>query len=97
MVTDNLVVPAGSSRIQILHIGARALHALARGDLGAANAPAGVPLSAYFAGPDWRNLWRRRSVQVREDPDRADWITGVIWDPVQELSVAGPASMVRPM
>ena len=86
-MTHDAIVPSGFNRIQILQLGAEVLQALARGDLSAANAAAAVPLSAYFVGPEWRNLWRRRSLQVREDSDSAGWITGVIWDATAQLSV----------
>jgi RimJ/RimL family protein N-acetyltransferase len=64
-----------------------ALHALADGDLVSANAASSVPLTAYFTGPDWRAVWRRRSAQVSNDPDLAGWITGVIWDGQRRLAV----------
>ena len=84
---DNQVAVAGSGRVSIVQLSAEALHALARGDLPAANVAAPVPLSGYFAGPDWRGVWRRRSAQVRDDPSSAEWITGVIWDLHQGLAV----------
>ncbi|GAA4215561.1 hypothetical protein GCM10022220_44260 [Actinocatenispora rupis] len=61
--------------------------ALADGDLAAANAASPVPLSAYFAGPDWRGVWRMRSRQVEEDPASAAWVTGVIWDERRQVAV----------
>ncbi|HET6499132.1 MAG TPA: GNAT family N-acetyltransferase [Amycolatopsis sp.] len=69
--------------------------ALARGDLAAANAVSPVPLSPYFAGPDWRNVWQLRSRQVAEDPDSAAWVTGVIWDEQRHLA-AGRAGYHGP-
>ncbi|MGI8762058.1 MAG: GNAT family N-acetyltransferase [Jatrophihabitantaceae bacterium] len=74
-------------RVRIVQLSAAALHALARGDLSAANAATPIPVSAYFAGPEWRGLWRRRSTQVLADPLSAGWITGVIWDPQRVLAV----------
>src|SRR5580693_5475324 len=46
-----------------------------------------VPLSVYFAGPEWRSVWRRRSQQVTEDPGSAAWVTGVIWDERRQVAV----------
>ena len=57
------------------------------GDLVAANAASHIPLSPYFAGPDWRGVWRMRSDQVRQDPASAAWVTGVIWDAQQQVAV----------
>ncbi len=74
-------------RVRIVQLSSAALHALARGDLTAANAAAAVPMSGYFAGPEWRGVWRRRSTQVLDDPRSAGWITGVIWDPQRVLAV----------
>lgn len=74
-------------RVRIVQLSAAALHALARGDLHAANATAPVPMSDYFAGREWRGVWRRRSAQVQDDPRSAEWITGVIWDPHRKLAV----------
>jgi RimJ/RimL family protein N-acetyltransferase len=73
--------------VRIVQLDAAALHALAAGDLEAANATSPVPLSPYFAGPDWRALWRRRSLQIVADPGSAGWITGVIWDGRRRLAV----------
>ncbi|SDM54922.1 Protein N-acetyltransferase, RimJ/RimL family [Allokutzneria albata] len=70
-----------------MHLNGVVFDALAAGDLAAANAASPVPLSAYFAGPDWRSVWRMRSEQVAEDPASADWVTGVIWDEDRELAV----------
>ena len=72
--------------VRIVHLTAPVFRALADGDLDAANAASPVPLSPYFAGPDWRGVWRMRSEQVEDDPDSAAWVTGVIWD--ERLGVA---------
>jgi RimJ/RimL family protein N-acetyltransferase len=73
--------------VRIVHLTAAVFRALAKGDLAAANAVSQVPLSAYFAGPDWRGVWQRRSIQVEEDPASAAWVTGVIWDGLQQVAV----------
>ncbi|MGD0246913.1 MAG: GNAT family N-acetyltransferase [Streptosporangiaceae bacterium] len=74
-------------RVRIVQLTARVFRALAEGDLAAANAASPVPLPAYFAGPEWRAVWHRRSRQVVEDPASAAWVTGVIWDERQQLAV----------
>jgi RimJ/RimL family protein N-acetyltransferase len=56
------------------------LKALAEGDLAAANRGAPVVFSPYFAGPDWRSVWRRRAAQVVDDPTSARWITRAVID-----------------
>jgi RimJ/RimL family protein N-acetyltransferase len=73
--------------VRIVHLTAPVFRALASGDLAAASAASPVPLSAYFAGPDWRAVWHRRSRQVEEDPASAAWVTGVIWDERQQVAV----------
>lgn len=89
--------------VRIVHLNGPTFHALARGDLAAANMSSPVPLSAYFAGPDWRGVWQMRSRQVADDPASAAWVTGVVWDEQRHLAVgrAGyhgppdPAGMVE--
>ncbi|WP_223874912.1 GNAT family N-acetyltransferase [Salinispora oceanensis] len=86
-----------------MHLNGPTFQALARGDLAAANMASPVPLSAYFAGPDWRGVWQMRRRQVADDPASAAWVTGVIWDEQRHLAVgrAGyhgppdPAGMVE--
>jgi RimJ/RimL family protein N-acetyltransferase len=73
--------------VRIVHLTAPAFRALAGGDLAAANAASPVPLSTYFAGPEWRTVWRMRDQQARQDPASADWVTGVIWDDQQQVAV----------
>lgn len=90
-------------QVRIVHLAGPVFRALVDGDLAAANALSPVPLSAYFADPEWRGVWQRRSEQVDEDPASAAWVTGVIWDDQQQLAVgrAGyhgppdPAGMVE--
>jgi hypothetical protein len=48
--------PSAPPQVRIVHLGQAAFRALAAGDLAAANAASPVPVSAYFAGPDWRGV-----------------------------------------
>jgi RimJ/RimL family protein N-acetyltransferase len=73
--------------VRIVHLNGPTFQALAQGDLAAANMASPVPLSAYFAGPDWRGVWQMRSRQVEENPASAAWVTGVIWDEQRHLAV----------
>lgn len=79
--------PGPRRDVRVVHLTAPVFGALADGDLAAANAVSPVPLSAYFAGPDWRGVWRMRYEQVREDPASAAWVTGVVWDERQRVAV----------
>lgn len=69
-----------------MHLNRATFEALAAGDLAAANAASPVPLTAHFAGPDWRSVWERRRRQTVADPASAAWVTGVIWDEDRELA-----------
>jgi RimJ/RimL family protein N-acetyltransferase len=73
--------------VRIVALSGPVFRALAEGDLAAANAASPVPLPPYFAGPDWRSTWRRRSEQVRRDPASAAWVTGVVWDERRRAAV----------
>jgi RimJ/RimL family protein N-acetyltransferase len=79
-------VPTGR-RVRIVHLREAVFHALAEGDLAAAHAASPVPLTAYFAGPEWRGVWRIRWEQTVEDPSAAGWVTGVIWDEDEGVAV----------
>lgn len=89
--------------VRIVPLSGAVFRALAEGDLAAANAAGPVPLSAYFAGPEWRGVWTMRGRQVEEDPGSEAWVTGVIWDERRRVAVgrAGyhgppdPAGMVE--
>lgn len=74
-------------RVRIVQLTASVFRALVAGDLTAANAVSPVPLSAYFAGPEWRGVWRMRHKQVEDDPASAAWVTGVIWDERSQVAV----------
>jgi RimJ/RimL family protein N-acetyltransferase len=91
----NTAGQTSARHVRIMHLSALVFRALAGGDLAAANAMSPVPLSEYFAGPDWRGTWRMRSEQVEQDPASAAWVTGVIWDELQQVS-AGRAGYHGP-
>lgn len=74
-------------RVRIVQLTAPVFRALVNGDLTSANAVSPVPLSAYFADPEWRGVWQMRIEQVDEDPTTAAWVTGVIWDERQQVAV----------
>lgn len=74
-------------QVRIVHLTGQVFDALAAGDLATADAASPVPLTAYFAGPDWRSIWKMRSAQVRDDPPSAEWVTGVIWDEHRQIAV----------
>jgi len=82
-----MVDPRPPRHVRIVHLTAPVFHALARGDLAAANSVSPVPLSPYFAGPEWSRVWQIRSEQVEQDPASAAWVTGVIWDEEQQVAV----------
>ena len=56
-----------------------AMEALLAGDLEAASAAAGAPLTPYLADHGW--LWRLRLAQVAEDPGSLAWIARAARDP----------------
>ncbi len=74
-------------RVRIVHVTGAVFEALADGDLAAATAVSPVPLTEYFAGPEWRRTWRMRAEQVERDPTSAPWVTGIIWDEEQQVAV----------
>jgi RimJ/RimL family protein N-acetyltransferase len=76
-----------AKQVRLLELSPAALDALAAGDLEAANASAPIGLSPYFAGPDWRGVWRMRSQQIKTDPLAHGWITRVVVDPALHLAV----------
>lgn len=89
MTTDKQPDPPdrAARHVRIVNLSAPVYRALAEGDLATANAHSPVPLSDYFAGPDWRSVWQMRREQVDEDPASAHWVTGVIWDEERQLAV----------
>ncbi|GAB2571987.1 hypothetical protein Aab01nite_03800 [Paractinoplanes abujensis] len=58
--------------IRFVQLSPVALAALIAGDLAAASAAAGTPLSPYLVDEAW--LWRVRLAEVQADPRAAEWI-----------------------
>ncbi len=83
----NPTAPRARPRVRIVHLDGPVFAALAAGDLAAANAASPVPLPAFFAGPEWRGVWRMRHRQVEEAPASAAWVTGAVWDEERRVAV----------
>jgi RimJ/RimL family protein N-acetyltransferase len=66
------VIIAGVPDIRFVELSPAALSALIAGDLGAASAAAGHPLTPYLVDESW--LWQIRLEQIRRDPASAPWI-----------------------
>jgi GNAT superfamily N-acetyltransferase/predicted kinase len=67
-----------------------ALKALATGDVAAARQATDVPLSDWIGtDDDCVSTWRRRAVQVAEDPDEQPWVTGVVLADGEPVGQAG--------
>ncbi|MCA2214965.1 GNAT family N-acetyltransferase [Jidongwangia harbinensis] len=58
--------------IRFVRLSPAALSALISGDLAAASAAAGTPLSRFLVDEAW--LWRIRQEQIAADPASAEWI-----------------------
>ena len=84
-----------SRQVRIVHLTEAVFRALAEGDVEGASAASPVPLSDYLARPDARGVWRMRRDQVRQDPDSASWVTGVLWDE-QQCTAVGRAGYHAP-
>jgi RimJ/RimL family protein N-acetyltransferase len=64
--------PHADTEVTLVRLDIDTLAALIGGDLDAASASAGVPLTPYLLHEAW--LWRIRHAQILEDPEAADWI-----------------------
>jgi len=62
--------------IRFVQLSPAALTALIEGDLAAAGAAAGHPLSEYLVSESW--LWEIRREQIERDPASADWIARAV-------------------
>ena len=95
-----LASPRTPQHIQLIELPASAIHALAAGDLAAANRCAPITLTHFFVDDA---VWRRRSRQISAHPASAAWVTRAIWDDNSQVAVgrAGyhgppdPAGMVE--
>lgn len=73
--------------VDLVALSPDALHALAAGDLDAANRHTTLRLSPYFVVPDQQSTWIRRSKQIVDEPECADWITRVVVDTATGVAV----------
>lgn len=64
--------------VRIVQLDLATLRALADGDLDAARAASGLPLTPWLAGPESSRTWRLRVEQLRDTPGDAGWFTGVV-------------------
>lgn len=62
-------------RVRFVELSAKALRALAEGDLAGGSAEAGVALDPYFVSDRARSIFGYRAEQLAEDPSVAPWIT----------------------
>ncbi|HET6478550.1 MAG TPA: GNAT family N-acetyltransferase [Actinoplanes sp.] len=62
--------------IRFVQLSPAALSALIDGDLAAASAAAGTPLSVYLVDEAW--LWRVRRAEIGVDPRAAEWIARAV-------------------
>jgi RimJ/RimL family protein N-acetyltransferase len=85
-----------SRRVRIVHLSPEALAALAEGELGAAAALTGLPLTPYLVSEERRGTWRRRAVQVMDVPEDLPWVTGVLVDDETGAVVGGAGFHAAP-
>lgn len=67
---------AAMATIRLLTLSPATLTALLSGDLDAASAAAGHPLSSFLVDENW--LWEVRLADIRRDPEAADWIARAV-------------------
>ncbi len=73
--------------VHLVELAPAVIHALAAGNLSAANRAAPVSLTPYFVASEWRSTWRRRSRQVDADPTATRWITRAVVDAERQVVV----------
>ncbi|WP_329403980.1 GNAT family N-acetyltransferase [Streptomyces melanogenes] len=71
---NNEPLPA-PKRVRFVELSAKALRALADGDLAGGSAEAGVALDEHFVGDRARWIFGYRADQLAKDPSAAPWIT----------------------
>ncbi|MFF0415331.1 GNAT family N-acetyltransferase [Kitasatospora sp. NPDC004745] len=82
-------------RVRFVELGAKALRALADGDLAGGSAEAGVALDPHFVGDRARWIFGYRASQLAREPSAAPWITrAVVSEP--DGVVVGDAGFHRP-
>lgn len=79
MPRNSTPVPTGKN-IRLLQLSPLVLKALGDGDIAAARLGAAIAFSDYLVGPESRSVWRRRALQIVEDPSSATWITRAVID-----------------
>ncbi|MBM7797567.1 RimJ/RimL family protein N-acetyltransferase [Microlunatus panaciterrae] len=84
-MSDDLARPA--PEVELVELSPAVLHALALGNLAAANRQLTITLTPYFVAPESIGVWRRRSRQLEADPGAASWITRAIVDRTQRQAV----------
>jgi ribosomal-protein-alanine N-acetyltransferase len=65
-------IPPARHEVELVRLSVPVLEALLRGDLDAASAGAGAPLTPFLVTQDW--LWRIRLDQAATDPGSLAWI-----------------------
>lgn len=73
--------------IELVELAPATIHALAGGDLTAANLNSRVAFTAYFVAPENLRTWRMRSRQIDADPVCAGWITRIIVNVERQIAV----------
>ncbi|WP_245679169.1 GNAT family N-acetyltransferase [Actinomadura hibisca] len=76
-----MIQDASERTFQLVEITPQAMSALVDGDLPAASAEVGVPLTEHFVGDDLRGLWRYRTQLRQTAPDQPQ---GRVWAVVSE-------------
>ncbi|MEU2391344.1 GNAT family N-acetyltransferase [Streptomyces sp. NPDC007369] len=64
---------SASKHVRFVELGAKALRALADGDLAGGSAAAGVALDEHFVSERARSIFRYRADQLDSDPSAAPW------------------------
>jgi len=72
------VIPSPRHALGLVRLSVPVLEALLRGDLDAASAAAGAPLTPYLVDEGW--LWRIRLEQATTDPGSLAWIARAALD-----------------
>ncbi|WP_369372836.1 GNAT family N-acetyltransferase [Streptomyces sp. cg36] len=86
---------SAAKHVRFVELSAKALRALADGDLAGGSAEAGVALDAHFVGERARWIFGYRADQVAKDPSAARWITRAVVS-VPDGTVVGDAGFHGP-